>query len=505
MKRRLALALLCALPALLLAADRPNIILILADDLGYGDVGCYNPESRIPTPALDRMAREGLRFTDGHAPDSVCTPSRYGMLTGRYSFRTRLEAGTLKPWDTPLIEDGRLTLPALLRQAGYQTACIGKWHLGWTWPTRDGRPPASTEGLGNIDFTQPIKDGPTTRGFDTYFGVDLPNFPPYAFIDQDRTVGQPTEVAPLTEGGINRPGPMVPGWNLTEIMPEITRRAVRYIETAARAPAPQPYFLYFSLTAPHYPVVPTAEFKGRSQAGIYGDYVAQVDATVDAVLAALERSGQAANTLVIFASDNGPEVGEVNPGAYERIQLYGHSSMDGLRGAKRDVWEGGHRVPFLVRWPGRIAAGRTSGEPVCGVDLMATCAALLQLPLPANTAEDSYNILPLLLDAAAPAPARGPIVLHSGDGKFGIRQGDWVFIDAPTGSGNRKARGLEPAWFKQARGYQEDHLPGALYDLRHDPAQRRNLYADHPGRVAELKALLEEYKTAGRSAPVAGR
>lgn len=476
---------------------RPNIIYILADDLGYGDLGCYNRDSKIPTPNLDRLATEGLRFTDAHAPDAVCTPTRYGFLTGRYCFRSRLKSGVLPPWGAPLIEEGRLTVPELLRQHGYATACIGKWHLGWRWPTKDGLPPSSRDGIGNVDFTKPIANGPTTRGFDTYFGVDLPNYPPYCFLENDRTVGVPSVAAPLTKGGFNRPGPMVPGWNLTNIMPEITARAVRYVENAAKSS--RPFFLYFPLTAPHYPVVPTAEFKGRSRAGDYGDFVAQVDGTVGAVLAALTRTSLATNTLVIFTSDNGPECVEIDPGAYQRIQDFDHRSMDGLRGVKRDAWEGGHRVPFLARWPGRIPAGAVSEETICHVDFMATCAALLGAKLPPNAGEDSYNILPVLLGEKRDRPIREATVLHGGDGKFAIRQGDWVLIDTRSGDGNGQ-RG-EPAWFKQERGYTTNAFAGGLYNLRSDLSQRRNLYGEKPEIVERLKTLLEKYKTEGRSAP----
>ena len=478
-------------------ASRPNILYILADDLGYGDVGCYNRQSRIPTPRLDQLAAEGMRFTDAHAPDAVCTPSRYGLLTGRYCFRSRLKSGVLGPWGAPLIEAGRLTVPELLRQHGYATACFGKWHLGWRWSTKDGQAPSSRDGLGNVDFAKPIAGGPTAYGFDTYFGVDLPNYPPYCFIEGNRTVGVPSAAAPMIKGAFNRPGPMVPGWNLTNILPEIAVRAVRYIENAAKSP--KPFFLYFPLTAPHYPIVPAAEFKGRSQAGDYGDFVAQVDATVGAVLDALNRTGLAANTLVIFTSDNGPECVEVEPGAYERIREFGHRSMDDLRGVKRDTWEGGHRVPFLARWPGHIPAGAVSEETICHVDFMATCAALLGAKLPPNAGEDSYNILPVLLGEKRGEPVREATVLHGGDGKFALRQGEWVFIDAPTGDGN--GHHGEPEWFKQERGYGSNSSPGLLYNLHDDLPQRQNHYAERPEVVARLKALLDRYKADGRSTP----
>jgi len=482
------------------AGAKPNVVFILADDLGYGDVRCYNAQSKIPTPNLDRLAAEGIRFNDAHARDAVCTPTRYGALTGRYAFRSRLKAGVLPPWGAPLIEEGRLTLPALLRQGGYATACIGKWHLGWDWPAKDGLAPSSKDGLGNVDFAKPIANGPTTRGFDYYFGVDLPNYPPYCFLEDDRTVGLPSVAAPLQKGAINRPGPMLSGWNLTNVLPEITRRAVRYVEDPARTS--RPFFLYFPLTAPHYPVVPTDEFKGRSQAGDYGDFVAQVDGTVGEVLSALARTGLATNTLVIFTSDNGPECVEVDPGAYARIRSHGHWSMDGLRGVKRDTWEGGHRVPFLARWPGHIPAGATSAETICHVDLIATCANLLGTKVPPNAGEDSYNILPALLGRKPERPIREATVLHGGNGNFAIRQADWVLIDAASGDGNGgKKRPGEPDWLKQERGYAENEFPGELYDLKHDLAQRRNLYGEKTEVVRRLKALLEKYKAEGRSTP----
>jgi arylsulfatase A-like enzyme len=476
----------------------PNIVFILADDLGYGDLGCYNGDSKIPTPHLDRLAGQGMRFTDAHAPASVCTPTRYALLTGRYCWRSRLKSNVLLPWGETLIAADRLTVEGLLGQHGYSTACIGKWHLGWRWPTRDGQPPRSgPDRLSNVDFTRPVADGPTTRGFDVYFGTDLPNYPPYCFIENDRTVGLPT-VPNRPE--FNRPGPMLPAWQWVDIMPEITRRALRVIEAAAKAPQRKPFFLYFPLTAPHYPVAPAREFQGKSGAGDYGDFVVQVDWTVGQVLDALERSGLAGNTLVLFTSDNGPEItGEVNPGVYDRARRYQHYSMGPLRGAKRDLWEAGHRVPFLARWPGKIPAGSVSAETIAHVDFMATVAALLDVKLPDSAGEDSVSILPVLLGASHPTPIREATVHHSGSGKFAIRKGDWVLIDTPTGDDNGR-RG-EPDWFKQERGYTAHQQPGELYNLRHDRSQRLNLYAEQPEIVRTLKDLLEQYKRNGRSTP----
>jgi arylsulfatase A-like enzyme len=492
------LATLCLLHLGGLAASPPNLVYILADDLGYGDLGSYNPQSKIPTPHLDRLAAEGMRFTDAHASDAVCTPTRYSLLTGRYAFRSRLKSGVLGPWAAPLIERDRLTVPGLLRQHGYTTLAVGKWHLGWNWPTTDGQAPRSGDGLSNVDFTRPIGGGPLAAGFERFFGVDLPNYPPYVFIENDRTLGLPSVAAPLRKGTFNRPGPMLPGWNLTNILPQLTARAVGNIEEAARSP--KPFFLYFPLTAPHYPIVPVAEFKGRSRAGDYGDFVAQVDGVVGQVLAALARTGLATNTLVIFTSDNGPEVVEIDPGAYARIRAYDHRSMAGWRGVKRDTWEGGHRVPFIARWPGRIPAGVVSGETICHVDLLATCAGLVGAQLPPGAGEDSYDLRPALFGETNSQPIRPATVLHGADGKLAIRQGDWVLINAPTGEGNGP-RG-EPGWFKQERGYATtNQFAGELYNLREDPAQGRNLYGEHPERVQRLKALLARYQAEGRSTP----
>lgn len=475
-------------------AAPPNIVYILADDLGYGDVRCYNPNSKIPTPNLDRLAAQGMRFTDAHAPTSVCSPTRYAILTGRYCWRSRLKSGVLGPWDGTLIEPGRLTVASLLKQHGYATAAIGKWHLGWQWPTRDGKPPRSgPDKLSNVDFTRPIAQGPTTRGFDYYFGTDVPNYPPYCFIENDRTLGIPSE--PSTPV-FNRPGPMLKDWKWVDIMPALTRRAVSYIEKRGLTRT-QPFFLYFPLTAPHFPVVPAPEFKGKSRAGEYGDFVAQVDWTVGQVLDALGRAGLADNTLVIFTSDNGPEVaGEVRPGAYDRILQFGHYSMGQLRGAKRDAWEGGHRVPFLARWPGKIQPGSESREIICEVDFMATVAAILATKLPENAGEDSYSLLPVLLGQKMDRPVREATIHHSANGHFAIRKGDWVLIDFPTGDDNK-----EPAWFKMERGYEPHDQPGELFRLTQDLSERKNLYADNPEKVRELKAILEKYQRDGRSTP----
>ena len=480
------------------ASETPNIVYILADDLGYGDLACYNPASQIPTPRLDHFASQGMRFTDAHSPSSVCTPTRYALLTGRYGWRTRLQRNVLGPWDRPLIAADRWTVGKLLQQHGYATACIGKWHLGQNYATTDGKPVAGgiQKALNNVDFTQRISDGPIERGFDHYFGTIVPNYPPYCFIENDRTVGVPS--IPMTGENFNIPGPTVPDWKLENILPQLTDHAVRWVETAAQSE--KPFFLYLALTSPHYPVVPAPEFVGRTKVGVYGDFVHQTDWSVGQVLDALERAGVADNTLVIFTSDNGAEIsGEVKPGAYDRVQQFGHRSSGELRGAKRDAWEGGHRVPFLARWPGKIPASAVSDQVICHVDLMATVAAILGAKLPDNAAEDSVSILPVLLGEPLATPIREVTVHHSARGKFAIRKGDWVLIDAPSGDDNG-ANG-EPEWLKQERGYTTHQQAGELYNLREDLAQRYNMHDEKPEIARELKALLQKAIDDGRSTP----
>ena len=484
-----------ALPPWLEAAqvmgEQPNIIYILADDLGYGDVAYQNPQSKIATPNLDALAAQGIRFTDAHDPTAVCTPTRYGILTGRYCWRSSLKQGVLGGFSPPLIEPGRLTVAALLKQHGYSTACIGKWHLGLRWAAKTDATNAELRAE-QIDFAKPISDGPCTRGFDYFYGISASlDMPPYVFIENDHTVVVPTGHQDAQKEQFVREGPKAPDFKFDEVLPIFTRKAVAYLRQRASTSPKRPFFLYFALNAPHTPVAPAAAFRGKSQAGDYGDYVAEVDWTVGEILRVLDEQKLAGNTLVIVTSDNGPE-----KTAYERAQQYKHYSMGDLRGVKRDVWEGGHRVPFLARWPGKIRPGSVSHEVICQTDLMATVAAIIGAKLPAHAGEDSYNILPALLSEKLDRPLREATVHHGGSGKFAIRQGNWVLIDAPSGDGNK-----EPPWFKQQRGYQPHGFPAELYDLSQDFSERRNLYGERSDKVRELKALLEKYKAEGRSAP----
>jgi len=470
---------------------RPNIVYILADDMGYGDLACQNPKTKIPTPNLDRLASQGARFTDAHTPSGVCTPTRYGVLTGRYCWRSALKRGVLNGYSPRLIEPGRMTVASLLRQNGYSTACLGKWHLGMDWQSK-GEGSAGKKNGWQVDYTKPIQNGPNTVGFDYYFGISASlDMPPFVFIENDRCQGVPT-----VEKTFVRKGPAAEDFEAVSVLPTLTRKAVAWInQQAAQAKEGKPFFLYFPLNAPHAPIVPAPEFKSKSQAGDYGDFVNQVDWTVGEVLAALDGARLADNTLVIFTSDNGPE-----RFAYERVQEYRHYSMGDLRGVKRDTWEGGHRVPFLARWPGKIQAGSISNEIISHVDLMATAASLIGASLPANAGEDSYNILPALLGQKLEKPIREATVYHSSKGDFAIRQGNWVFIDSRSGEDSK-----EPDWFKQERGYKPHNFPGELFDLSQDISERGNLYGEHPERVRELKALLQKYKDDGRSASLLKR
>ncbi len=476
----------------------PNIVVLYADDLGYGDLGCYNPQSKIPTPHLDRLASEGLRCLDAHSSSGICTPSRYALLTGRHHWRDFHDI--VDSFGPSVFAAGRVTIADLLRAHGYRTACIGKWHLGWDWNAiRRAGATQQRHGDKNLgyaadafDWSQPIPDGPCAHGFDHYFGDDVPNFPPYTWIENDRVLQAPTvayapDPEPAEGSDEGRPGPMAAGWRLDAVMPTLTERAVRWLEQ--QRGSEQPFFLYMPFTSPHAPIVPAAEFAGSTAAGPYGDFVHQTDATVGAVLTALEANGFADDTIVVFSSDNGPEAY-----AWERVRRFGHRSMGELRGLKRDVWEGGHRVPFLVRWPGQIAPGSISDALLGQVDLFATIAALVGCAVPEQAGEDSFDQLPVWRGEAD--RVREFLVHNTYKTKYGLRAGEWLYLDAPDG-GHRNP----PAWFSAQEGFGPSEQPVALYDLREDPAQRHNLVGEHPDICAELAALLTKVRRQGHSAP----
>ncbi len=476
------------------AAPPPNIVIIYADDLGYGDLQCYNPErGKIPTPNIDSLAAAGMRFTDGHSSSAVCSPSRYTLLTGRYHWRTRLQKGIVRHWEPPLIAAERLTLAGLLKQQGYQTACVGKWHLGWDWAIEEGtkqlftskreeqEPTPEHLAAWQHTFSRPIEGGPTARGFDEYFGTDVPNWPPYCFIEKDRTLGIPTQFLPerlLVRKLAGTPGPAILGWELEPILPALGKRACDFINRKSKAE--QPFFLYMPLTAPHTPIAVDDRWKGKSELGDYGDFVIELDSIVGQVLDALETTGVAQNTLVVFTSDNGfaPIAGRAD------IEAQGHFPSGPLRGYKAEVWEGGHRVPFVVRWPEQVAPGSVCHQLVHQADLLATCAAIVATELPSTAGEDSFSLLPLL--QGSDAPVRDHTINQAFSGLLSIRQDPWKLVFGPGGGG----------WSKE-----RDEHAAQLYNLENDLGETKNLYTEHPEKVAELTALMQKLVTNGRSTP----
>jgi arylsulfatase A-like enzyme len=471
------------------AAHRPNIIYILTDDLGYGDVKVLNPKrGKIATPVLDRLAVEGMTFTDAHSGSAVCTPTRYGVMTGRYAWRTSLVSGVLEGVSPPLIAADRLTVAGILQQQGYHTACIGKWHLGLEWAKWEDPAGKASHPHWQFDFSKPFRRGPVTLGFDTFFGISASlDMPPFAFIEQDRLTALPTALKNWV-----REGPAAPEFEAVQVLPALTRRAVETI--TARAPDAkngQPFFIYLPYASPHTPIVPSPEWQGKSGIGAYGDFVMQTDACVGEVLTALEKNGVADNTLVIFTSDNG-----CSPAAdMAGLEKKDHFASAGFRGAKADIWEGGHRVPFLVRWPGKVKAGTTSSTPVCHTDFMATAAAITETKLPDTAAEDSFSLLPELLGSGR--SARPSVVHHSIHGQFAIREASWKLAFCP-GSGG---------WGKPGDGEARTRgLPSTqLYDLATDPMEEKNVVAAHPEVAARLTATMEAIITRGRSSPGAAQ
>lgn len=478
------------------AADaKPNILVILADDLGYGDVQCYNPErGKIPTPNIDRLATQGMRFTDGHSSSGVCSPSRYTLLTGRYHWRSTLQAGIVGVWGKPLIAPDRLTIAGLAKQQGYRTACIGKWHLGREWPITDAQR-KQFQGLGGKSggggkvfttvtdahratwadvFSKPIPGGPTERGFDEYFGTDVPNWPPYCFIENDRTVGIPTELLSpdqLIKMQASHQGPALKDWKLDAILPTLGARASAFVKK--QAGAGQPFLLYLPLTSPHTPISPSAEWRGKSDLGVYGDFVMETDAVIGRVLTALEEAGVAENTFVFLSSDNG-----CAPFIAPLVEPKGHFSSGPLRGRKTDVFEGGHREPFIIRWPGVVKSGSVCGQLVHQADMMATLADIFGVPLPENAGPDSFSLLPLL--KGEDKPIREYAVSCASSGVPGLRKGPWKYIPE-----------------RDARSGTEVQL----YNLADDLGETKNLAAEKPEIVAEMRVLMEKLIVAGRSTP----
>jgi arylsulfatase A-like enzyme len=482
--RTFTLLLLLASFATQAKPKHPNIIFILADDLGYGDVRAMNPQGKIPTPHIDRIAAAGLTFTDAHSPSSVCTPTRYGILTGRYAWRTRLKDNVLVAYDPPLIEAGRTTLPNMLRQQGYRTAAIGKWHLGMNWTTRDGQRPVDKPERNNLIYSATITGGPLDQGFDEFFGMDAPNYPPYTFMEQRSLLGTLDSFYQKHAYRDCRQGTGVQQWDLEQILPALKQRSVKYIREAAGIGTP--FFLYTPLTGPHTPIAPSPAFKGISGLNAYADFVMEVDDLVGAVLDQLKASGQLENTIVVFSADNGcsPEAN------FNFLKQRGHHPSGIYRGHKADIFEGGHRVPLLMQWPTRIPAGRTVAQTISLTDFMATFAALTGYDLKENEAEDAYDFLPVMLNPSSQKTIREATVHHSYLGDFAIRQGKWKLI-LTAGSGG---------WSFPIKPEDLKGLPAVqLYDMETDPGETKNLQDMHPDKVTKMKALLKKYQETGRS------
>jgi len=474
------LLLLLTMSASVVAADKPNIVYILCDDLGYGDLRCLNPQrGKIATPHADRLAAEGMIFTDAHSSSSVCTPTRYGILTGRYNWRTRLQASVLGGFSLPLIAADRLTVPTFLKQHGYATACIGKWHLGMTMPAKPGvsyQDKIEDSSAEQFDVNGRIADGPTARGFDYYFGISASlDMTPFAYIENDRFTQPPTAIKKWV-----REGPAAPDFEAVDVLPTFTRKAVEYIGNAQ-----QPFFLYLPLASPHTPIVPSKPWQGKSGLSDYADFVMETDATLGEVMKALEKKGVANNTLLIFTSDNG-----CSPAANTKfLEEQGHFASAHYRGYKADIFDGGHRVPFIVRWPAKVKAGTGSDQLVCLTDLMATCAGIVGAKLPDNAGEDSVSFLPALRGKTWPRA----VVHHSINGSFAIREGNWK-LELCADSGG---------WSAPRPGSKEAHElpPTQLYDMANDPGERANVWKEQPDIVARLTKLLEKYVADGRSTP----
>lgn len=454
------------------AADqqqRPNIVLIMVDDMGYGDLHSYNPDSKIPTPHIDELATEGMRFTDAHSAASVCVPTRYGLMTGRYPFRHQLRERA-----EAVIEPDRYTLPQMLSDAGYETAMVGKWHLGF----RDGA---------GYQVAQELHGGPVDVGFDSWFGMHASlDIEPFYYIRDKHPVLLPTERIEASDsvdqgwtkiqGAFWRAGRIAPNFVHEEVTPWFTAEAVNVITQHERLGFKKPLFLYVAFPSPHTPWLPSEQFRGKSGAGMYGDFVMQVDAHIGQILGALKHHHMQENTLVIFTSDNGP-VWYPND-----IERFGHDAVGGLRGMKGDAWEGGHRMPLLVRWPGVVAPGTVIDHLVCQTDFFRTLASLVGADLPDTAAPDSINIFPYLKGELAKTPLRKTFVTRSSRSHYSVRDGNWKLITALGSGGFSKPSKVNPG---------PNDPAGQLYDLSRDIGEQHNLYATHPEKVAQLQAILK--------------
>lgn len=462
----------------------PNIIFIMADDMGYGDVKALNNDSKIKTPYLDQLVSEGMSFTDAHTNSAVCTPTRYGVLTGRYCYRSRLKNSVLYGYSSSLIEDERTTIALLLKQKGYKTACIGKWHLGLDWVKKDPEKPLFVKRdnweidlVSNCDYTKPVKSGPNSVGFDySYILPGSLDMAPYVYVENHQVTKPVTQIleAENSERGVfYRQGEMAEGFDIYKTLDHFTDKAVDYIKSESGKE--QPFFLYFPLTAPHTPWLPAENFKGKSGAGVYGDFVMHVDHVIGRIQEAIEKNGIAKNTIIVFTSDNGSDW---KP---EDIEKWKHRANYIYIGRKSDVWDGGHRVPFIVKWPGHVQVNSKTDQLICTTDWLATCAELTGYKLQNNEGEDSYSFLPVILNTNNDVFYRGAVIHHSLTGEFAIRNGNWKYIDC-KGSGGWTTAG------------NNTDPPAQLYNMNLNPEENNNLYNQMPDKVNKLKDLLEQYK-----------
>lgn len=461
---------------------QPNIIFILADDMGYGDVSYFDNNSKLKTENLDRMAQEGVVFTDAHSSSSVSTPTRYGILTGRYNWRSTLKNNVLYGYDKALIPADRETMASMLRKNGYTTAGIGKWHLGWDWDNIDA-------GKDKVDFSKPVQNGPTTRGFDYFYGFcGSLDMAPYLYIENDMPTSLPDRET-VNEGKYSwwRKGPTGADFVHEEVLPNLVDRACNYIKEKAKAD--QPYFLYLPLPAPHTPILPTEEFRGKSGIGEYGDFVLMVDAMVGKVLQAVKESGEDGNTIVVFTTDNG-----CSPAAgIKEMEAQGHRPNSIYRGHKADLFDGGHRIPCILRWPEGTKPHEVR-QTVCLTDFYATFAAINGYKLMDSEGEDSYNLLPAIVSETEIDPIREATVHHSIDGQFTIRQGDWKLLLSASSGGWSAPTPTDTLAL--------DSLPPIqLYNMKYDPSETTNVEAEHPEIVSRLRALMAKYVREGRSTP----
>jgi len=484
--------------------SKPNILLILADDLGYGDIACYNPQSKVATPNLDKLAREGIRFTDAHSSSTVCTPTRYSLLTGRMAFRTGMRGVFTGVGGPCMINKERLTLPQMLRENGYATAMFGKWHIGMTFFDKQGKPinQSGLEPVKRIDYSRAIPDAPIHRGFDEFYGtVCCPTTDwLYAYVDGDRIPVPPTGIVdrgPLPKHPYsrdNRPGMIAPGYDLEEVDLVFLEKSRRFLRRHVKENPDKPFFLFHSAQAVHLPSFAADRFKGKTKAGPHGDFIFELDYVVGELMKTLDQLGVADSTLVMFSSDNGPEVTSV----INMRKDHRHDGARPWRGMKRDQWEGGHRVPLIARWPGKIKQASTTDQTVSLTDVMATCAAVVGSKLPNDCAEDSFDFSAVLLGKQGDKPVRRYTLQQTITLALAIRRGPWKYLDHKGSGGNNYSRGHLQAFALP------DNAPdalGQLYNLESDPGETTNLYFEHPEIVKELKSQLDHYVTSGRSAP----